>query len=349
LFDFKTDSTIANCPIQFANKLVIPPDKNMFTIEFAAIDYTTQNKKRYQYFLEDYNDQWIETVNNANYVTFTNLPSGTYKLSIRAKLHDGEWDNTNVASINIVVKSPWWLTWWFKSLTIACLLTCIYFIYKVREKSLGKVKEMRKQIAGDLHDEIGSTLSSVNIASTLMINKMDTDREALTDLISRVSENTNKMMESMNDIVWTIDNKSDQLHNVLIRLLNFAGETLEPTGCKIDFKNVVDLKKIKLNPAEKKNIYLILKEVINNIAKHAAANHVLIAVVPVEKNYFMVSIKDNGRGFDHDQKSNKMSGQGLNSISMRAKEQNWKLSIHSSPGAGTEIKIIMKTRKYHWN
>jgi signal transduction histidine kinase len=156
-------------------------------------------------------------------------------------------------------------------------------------------------------------------------------------------------MESMNDIVWTIDNKSDQLHNVLIRLLDFAGETLEPTGCKIEFKNTINLKKIQLNPAEKKNIYLILKEVINNIAKHAAANHVLIAVVPVEKNYFMVSIKDKGRGFDHDQKSNKMSGQGLNSISMRAKEQNWKLSIHSSPGAGTEIKIIMKTRKYHWN
>ena len=247
------------------------------------------------------------------------IQSFHYKLNIRAAINDDDWNNSDVATINIVVESPWWFTWWFKLTTIVCLLTCIYYIYKFREIRLGKVKAMRKQIAGDLHDEIGSTLSSVNIASTLMITKIDTDREALTDLISRVSENTSQMMESLNDIVWTIDNKSDQLHNVLIRLLNFAGETLEPSGCKIEFKNLVDLKKIKLNPAEKKNIYLILKEVINNIAKHAAANHILIAVIPVEKNCLMVSIKDNGRGFENDQKSNKMSGHGINSISLRAK------------------------------
>ena len=349
LFDFTSDKKIIDCPIQFANKLVIPPDKNTFTIEFAAIDHAPQNKKRYKYLLEGSTDQWVETVNNANYVTFTNLPAGKYTLRVRAKLHDGEWNNDDVASIKIVVRSPWWLTWWFKSIILVCLLTCVYLIFKTRSIRLARVKEMRKQIAGDLHDEIGSTLSSVNIASTLMISKMDTDREELTDLISRISENTSKMMESMNDIVWAIDNRSDQLQNVLVRLLNFAAETLEPLGYKIEFKNLTDLKKIKLNPAEKKNIYLILKEVVNNIAKHAAADHILIAVAPAEKNYIRVSIKDNGRGFEKNQVSNKMSGHGINSITLRAKELNWKLSINSSPGAGTEIIITMKTHKYHWN
>jgi two-component sensor histidine kinase len=349
LFDFKSDKKIIDCPIQFAPKVVIPPDKNMFTIEFAVIDYIPKNKKRYYYFLEGYTDNWIETVNNANYVTFTNLPAGKYSLSVRATINDGEWNNNDVASINIIVESHWWFKWWFKSIILVCLLACFYLIYKARAIRLGRVKEMRKQIAGDLHDEIGSTLSSVNIASKLMINKMDTQREDLTALISRISDNTNKMMESMNDIVWAIDNKSDELHNVLTRLLNFATETLEPLGCRIELRNVVDLRKIKLNPAEKKNIYLILKEVINNIAKHAAANHILIAIVPVEKNYLMVSIKDNGRGFETDQESNKMSGHGIYSISMRAKEQKWKLTIKSTLGAGTEIEIIMRTHRYHWN
>lgn len=350
LFDYNSDKKIIDCPIQFAHKIVIPPDKNMFTIEFAVIDYIPKNKKRYYYFLEGYTDHWIETVNNANNVTFTNLPAGKYTLYIRATVNDGEWNNNDVASINIVVKSHWWFTWWFKSVVLICFLAFLYLIYKARAKRLGKVKAMRNQIAGDLHDEIGSTLSSVNIASRMMINKMDTNPEDLTALISRISDNTSKMMESMNDIVWAIDNKSDQLHNVLTRLLNFAAETLEPSGCKIEFRNEVDLRKIKLNPAEKKNIYLILKEVINNIAKHAAANDILISVVQVRKNYLMLSIKDNGKGFEKEQESNKMSsGHGINSISMRAKEQNWKLSINSIQGAGTEIKIVMKTHKYHWN
>jgi hypothetical protein len=176
LFDFNSNKKIIDCPISFADKLVVPQDKNMFTIEFAAIDYIPQNKKRYQYLLEGYNDQWIETVNNNNFVTFTNLPAGKYKLNIRATINDDDWNNSDVASINIVVESPWWFTWWFKLTTIICLLTCIYSIYKFREIRLGKVKAMRKQIAGDLHDEIGSTLSSVNIASKLMTTKIDTDR-----------------------------------------------------------------------------------------------------------------------------------------------------------------------------
>ncbi len=340
VFHYKTDTSIINCPIQFARLMVVPPEKNMFTIEFAAMDYLPANNKRYQYLLTGFDKDWVET-NNNNTATFTNLSPGKYTFNVRASVLGGEWSR-NITSIDIIVDSPWWNKWWFKGLIVIIALSSLYLIYILRISRSNRINELRNRIANDLHDDIGSTLSSIAIASTLIKRKYGDESTDLANWINGIQDNTSNMMESMNDIVWSLNGNSDTLANVINRVMNFAVETLEPIGCSIALHSLNNDSKIKLNPVEKKNIYLILKEAINNIAKHSGATKVSFTFQAVKSKEIVLIVKDNGKGFSINEQFSSSTGFGLKSMQKRAGELNWDILINSTIDIGTEIKVYIK-------
>jgi len=161
-------------------------------------------------------------------------------------------------------------------------------------------------------------------------------------MLNQISENTDNIMEAMNDIVWSINTKNDKLENVINRMRAFAIELLEPHNCKINF--IVDdkLNEIKLDAVQRNIFYLLYKEAINNVSKHAACKNILIELLKLKSNLLLLKIKDDGKGFDlapnllHD-KEYSFGGNGIGNIYKRAAELNAKLTINSSVGNGTEI------------
>ncbi len=206
-----------------------------------------------------------------------------------------------------------------------------YRSYSIRQQL--KLQTLRNKIASDLHDDVGSTLSSISIFSQMAQQQ---SKEVI-PLLETIEESSRKMLDAMADIVWTINPENDQFEKIILRMRGFAYELLGAS--KIDFEFIVDddVTKLKLPMNVRKNLYLIFKEAINNMVKYAAANRALFSLKG-EKNNLTLLIKDYGKGFDASKPAN---GNGLKNMQKRATEMGAKLVIESWPGKGTAIQLMV--------
>lgn len=190
---------------------------------------------------------------------------------------------------------------------------------------------IRSKVARDLHDDIGSTLSSINIMSQLAIREQGNTSQHL----NKIAENSLRMMENMSDIVWSINPKNDSLEQVVFKMKEFAAEILEPKNIEYTFHIENNIQELKLDVEKRKNIFLIFKEAVNNAAKYSEGNTVTISFV-VRHNRLHLSIEDNGKGFEL---VTPARGNGLKNMVDRAKSMNGKMVQTSKPGAGTLIQL----------
>jgi signal transduction histidine kinase len=216
------------------------------------------------------------------------------------------------------------------SLALVLILAfLLYHNYHNRQKL--KLLTLRNKIASDLHDDVGSTLSSISIFSQMALD----ESKEVKPMLQTISESSRKMLDAMADIVWTINPENDQFDKIISRMKSFAYELL---GAKnIDFEFLADDEVAKINlPMEvRKNLYLIFKEATNNMVKYAQANKAMFAIKG-EKNNLTMMIKDNGKGFDVMRET---GGNGLKNMRKRASEMGADLLIDSHPGNGTLIQL----------
>jgi two-component system sensor histidine kinase UhpB len=215
---------------------------------------------------------------------------------------------------------------------IALLGILSFFVYKnYRTRQKLNLQTLRNKIASDLHDDVGSTLSSISIFSQMAQEQS----KEVNPLLDTIGESSRKMLDAMADIVWTINPENDQFEKIILRMRSFAYELLGAR--KIDFEFVTDdyVTKINVPMNVRKNLYLIFKEATNNMVKYAAANRASFSVKG-EKNNLIMIITDNGKGFDTSQAS---EGNGLKNMKKRAGEIRGQLLIESWPGKGTEIQL----------
>ncbi|MBS1683053.1 MAG: tetratricopeptide repeat protein [Bacteroidetes bacterium] len=196
-----------------------------------------------------------------------------------------------------------------------------------------EIERVRNQIARDLHDDMGSALSSINLISQVALN--ENTQTPPTNYFQRIREQSAKIMESMSDIVWSINPDNDTLQKTIARMKEFSAEILEPKNLEYTFKIDDSLTKISLNVIVRKNLFMIFKESLNNAAKYSRASEVHIHFSKDENNLVM-TITDNGKGFDL---SSPSSGNGLRNMKERSAEINSALSIESAVGVGTSLKL----------
>lgn len=204
----------------------------------------------------------------------------------------------------------------------------------IRTKRIKQLQKIRNNIADDLHDDIGSALSSINIMSELAKAKSP---ESLS-LLTSIGESTTTVQENMSDIVWTIKAGNDHFENILQRMTGFASEILESKNIGLDFSCDTALSSSKLTMEQRKNFYLFFKEAINNAAKHSAAQNVFVSISQKDHHIKMV-IKDDGNGFN---KTNEFNGNGMSSLKKRAAELKAKFDIMSCINEGTEVNLNFK-------
>ncbi len=196
---------------------------------------------------------------------------------------------------------------------------------------------LRTKIARDLHDEMGSTLTSINILSKVAMAP-GKHQEEVQSYIQKIKEHSGNMMESMSDIVWAINPSNDTIDKVLLRMKEFAAEMLEPSRINYYFEtnNVSDT--LQLNLEQRKDLYLIYKEALNNAVKYSGATELMITLQS-DHDFFEMRITDNGTGFDPKQVS---SGNGLKNMHSRAAAIGATLTIESIKGSGSTI--LLKKR-----
>lgn len=205
----------------------------------------------------------------------------------------------------------------------------IYNNYITRQKL--KLQLLRNKIASDLHDDVGSTLSSIAIFSDIARQQ---SKEVI-PMLDTIGENSRSMLDAMADIVWTIHPENDQFEKIILRMRNFAYQLLGAK--KIDFVFTVDdsMTQLKLPMEVRKNLYLIFKEATNNMVKYSHAEKAHISIKE-DKKKLVMTVQDNGKGFDVHQLT---EGNGLKNMKKRAEEIGGQLWIESRKDEGTTIRL----------
>ena len=335
---WQNDSSVINGNISYCKKITLTHDQNIFSIFFSSMDFRNEKGKLYSWKLEGFDKTWTEP-SHQHEVTYTNLSPGTYTFRVKPSNADGIW-NEQGNSIQIIIIPAWYQTWLFRLAILLLVIGGAYSFYRYRLRQAIKLQEIRNNIASDLHDEIGSTLSSISISSTVIRKKINEDSPEVNNLLSHISTNTDNMMEIMSDIVWAVNTKNDRFENVVNRMRAFAIEILEPAGITLNMHVSSRLDNFTLNMQQRKNLYLVFKEAINNIAKYADCENVRVEIA-IRLNKISLKIKDDGKGFSIADAANARTfqpgGNGLNNLQKRAKELNGKITINSAIGRGTEI------------
>lgn len=194
------------------------------------------------------------------------------------------------------------------------------------------IDQVRTNIARDLHDEIGSALTSINVLSQVALTKGDENLE-IKSYLNLISQTTFGSMENMSDIVWAINPRNDKLDALMSRMKEFAANLCEALDIDLDFHLPARLENIPLKLATRKNLFLIFKEAVNNSVKYSECT-VLKARFELKDTRLVMAIEDNGKGFNQEKKP---TGNGLRNMMERTLECDGKIQIHSTQAKGTTI------------
>ncbi|MBL0053262.1 MAG: histidine kinase, partial [Bacteroidetes bacterium] len=204
-----------------------------------------------------------------------------------------------------------------------------------------KIANVRNSIARDLHDEIGSTLSSIALygASAKM---MLPEEHPISNVLTKINESTSSMNESMSDIVWAINTRNDKFDNIVSRMEAFANQVMEVRACKVFFETNNEVKQLDLDMEQRKNLYLLYKEIVNNAGKHSSCINLWVKL-NLNNGFLNLTIKDDGKGFNtNETDAYAMGGNGLFNMKKRAAELHAEIKIDSTPGNGTEVNLKMR-------
>jgi len=321
--------------ITYKKILELPYSQNSISFTFAAFDVLSAGRLNYSYKLSGLDKDWFDA-GTRNYAAYTHLPSGKYTFYVKAT-RNFSTDNAPVTSLVIVIEPPFWRTPWFIILCVLLLAASLYGIYRYRISQLIRLQKVRNRIASDLHDDIGSALTHINILSEL--SKAGVDPKAETaGFLDRITEEVTNCGQSLDDIVWSINSNNDTMEQMVARMRRYVAEVLETRVEKytVDFDDRFANR--KLNMEQRRDFFLLFKELINNIYKHSRASQVDIRVW-LERNTLHLRVSDNGIGFDQTKSTER---NGVKNMHARTEKWGGKIEIRSAPEEGTVITIAMQ-------
>ena len=314
-------------------------NNNFISFDFIGITMSQPQNVKYQYKLEgiDENPSILTTNNSAS---FGNLPPGTYTFKVKAMNSEGYWSNET--GYTFTIRPPWWKTWWFRILAIIIISAFVFFIvrfiyvYQLRKEKIVLEKQLaiqyeRQRISSDLHDDIGATLSSVNIYAGLA--KKESNKNSHLDSIT---QNISEVVNKLDDLVWSINPKYDSFISMLNRLQSYAEPICHAKEITFQIINNLPESEIIFTTDFKQNIYLTAKELVNNSIKHSGCRNILLDISR-QKNRLLLSVSDDGKGFDKD--TIRKDRNGLSNIFQRVAAIKGTLNTETSNENGTKTSI----------
>jgi len=307
-------------------------DKSI-SIDFASLSYLKKNKLSYYYKLEGIDKDWI-AADNTQRAVYTYLPSGSYTFMVRAKNMDGAFSQ-QLTTLKLKMNPPFWKTWWFLGLVIIALVVFLYWLDQQRMNRIKATESIRTRIATSLTEDMTNSISSINISSELAKTKVDKDAERTKEYISQISDTSNRMVQAMYDMVWSIHPDNDTMQHTIDRMRAFAADIESAYNTDIVFEIGKSVSKLELDMEFRYELLSVYKEAIMNSAKHADARHIQV-MLQCRKRLLRMSIEDDGKGFDLE---SVVMGRGINDMRRRTSAINATLKIKSYINTGTIIKV----------
>jgi ligand-binding sensor domain-containing protein/signal transduction histidine kinase len=320
--------------------LVLEAGQNQIEIDFFGLSFSAGANLRYQYLLEGIDREWSAPTDQRT--VNANLAPGTYRFLVRAIGSDGAATPVP-ASVSFRILRPVWQRWWFLALFALVAGAVVYALFRYRMERAIELERVRIRIATDLHDDIGASLTQIAILSEVVNQRIKKNGSNVSEPLQMIAGTSRELVDSMSDIVWAINPRKDHLSDLSQRMRRFASDLLTARDIEFRFRAPGgDEKNIRLGADLRREIYLIYKESVNNLAKHSRCAQADL-LFQIEKDGLLVIISDDGQGFDVERKMNGdhsgMGGHGLLGLRRRAEALGGTYEVKSAPGAGTTVTL----------
>ena len=327
--------------------LELENDQRNIQIDFYGLNLSSGDALRYQYKIEGAGEDWSPlTAQRSVNLSFS---PGNYKFLVRAVTLEGT-ASAVPAAVSFTVLRPVWQRWWFLLLAALALVGLIYLVYSYRLRKLLELEKVRTRIATDLHDDIGASLSKIAILSEVVHQRVAPGAAEIHEPLEEIAGTSRELVDSMSDIVWAINPERDHLSDLIQRMRNIAGELTEyaEIGLRVRLEGIEEDADLPLGADLRREIYLIFKETINNLVRHAACEMAEV-IFAIEHDALVVTVKDDGKGFEASRGGANgvtRGGNGLVNMARRAASLGGGYEIRSEPGKGTiaVLRVPLQTR-----
>jgi len=309
----------------------LPASSNQIEIEFLGLSPRVGETLRYETRLLGASDQWTATAERR--AAFVGLAPGAYAFEARASGTQGP--PSQAARVVFTVLPPWYRRWWFLTALAGIAVLGAYGAHRAKLAEAIRNERLRATIATDLHDDIGSSLSQIAIMAEVARRRAGDGTSTVAEPLASIASTSRDLVDSMSDIVWAVSPHADSLGDVTHRMRRFAEETLGGADIALTFSAPAEQLDLKLPPHVRRELYLVVKESVNNIARHSGASSATIALRLAQRE-LRLTVADNGRGFDV---SSPVDGHGIASMRKRAAAVGGQLTITSAPGKGTTVSL----------
>ena len=313
--------------------LTVPPGRGGIDIHYTALSFQAPRKNRFKYLLEGVDSDWVDAGARRS-VSYSSVSPGKHLFRVVACNNDGVWNDTG-ATLSLLFVPHYWQTWWFKPLLGVAAALVLTLLYRSRVTRLRGIERLRIQIAANLHDDVGARLTKVAMVTEL-VDRETQDSHPTKPHIRNIFSTIREITQAMDEIVWTINPKNDTLDNLANYIFQYAQDYFQDTGvsCRLDVP--AQLPDRPLSTEVRHNLFMAVKEALNNALKHAEASEVRIGL-SVTDGQMAITITDNGRGFRIDQATSK--GNGLENMKQRLAQIGGRLVLETTPGSGTRIRL----------
>jgi ligand-binding sensor domain-containing protein len=298
--------------------------QNDITLRYAAVNLDDGPAIRYAYRLTGIDTGWI-MAGKQRQINFSHLAPGSYTFQVRAAGSNGIW-NPQTAGVSFQIQPPFTRTATFYTLLWLITAAIAFIFYRYRTRQLNRTRQIRSEISRNLHDEVGANLTNISLSSLLAQRQLH-DANAVSQLLDRIYQDSQLVSESMRDIVWSINPDIDTLGDALPRMLHYASQLLEARSIELRAAIDPEVEDLKLSMKQRRDVYLIFKEAINNMARHSNATHASIRFQSSGDTLTM-RIADDGSGFGIPSPD---LHNGLKNMHERARQHRWTLEVRSRP------------------
>jgi ligand-binding sensor domain-containing protein/signal transduction histidine kinase len=322
--------------------LVFGPNQNQIRLDFIGLGFAPGELLRYQYRLEGLDRDWSAPTEQRS-VNYASLPPGSYRFQVRAVNSEGT-ASPEPAAVTLTILTPVWQRWWSLAIagTVLALLAFAFHSYRVAQ--LLAVERMRARIATDLHDDIGASLSQIAILSEVARRRIENADMQAARPLSDIAAVSSELVDAMSDIVWAINPKHDHLGNLEYRLRRFANDVLGARNVNVDFRATAADPDLRVDANLRRQVLLIFKESVNNIARHSGADQATVEFTVAEDS-LLLRVVDNGTGFDPAAADN---GNGLANIRKRAFDLAASMELESILNQGTTLALRVPLGNPYW-
>ncbi len=336
--------------IRLDRAIEVRPGARKLEFSFSVLSFTAPEKVQVRHWLQGFDSDWVEAGSQRT-VAYPKLPPGNYRLRVAACNNDGVWNEKGL-DLSFVVLPTWWQTNSFRATALIGFagmigLSVRYWSHRRLRWKLDRLEQQqalekeRARIARDLHDDLGVSLTQIALLAE-MSAAPSVPPERLKKNLTQVVTGARNLVRELDGILWTVNPKNDSLDKLASYLCQFAQQffRLTPICCRFDVAEGIPA--YPLTPEVRHDLFLIVKEALNNVVKHSGAREVWLRL-RVEKEVFEVRIEDNGRGLSSATMQNS-DRNGMRNMRTRIEGLGGTFEAQGEAERGTRIRVSFPLR-----